>query len=51
MQLRLPSDVHVLLVEAAVTQDRSLNGEIVNRLRSSFKTKRTQQPAASKEQQ
>jgi predicted HicB family RNase H-like nuclease len=40
MQLRLPPDVHALLVAAAEAADRSLNGEIVNRLRASLKSKR-----------
>lgn len=48
MQLRLPPDLHSQLQEAAMADDRSLNGEIVNRLRSTFKGKRTQQPATPK---
>jgi len=51
MQLRLPADVHAQLVASARRADRSLNGEIVNRLRSTFKGKCTQQPSASKGQQ
>lgn len=50
MQLRLPPDVHALLVAAAEASDRSLNGEIVNRLRSTFKSKCVQQLTAPKGQ-
>lgn len=45
IQLRLPTDLHAQLQEATLTNDRSLNGEIVNRLRSSFKGKCAQQPS------
>jgi hypothetical protein len=34
--LRLPSDLHALLVEEIERSDRSLNGEIISRIRSSF---------------
>lgn len=44
IQLRLPPEVHASLVEAAANADRSLNGEIINRLRSTFKAKRTTTP-------
>ena len=43
--VRLPDELKDELKEAAVANDRSLNGEIVNRLRSTFKIERTQQPA------
>lgn len=49
--VRLPDDLKTDLKEAAVANDRSLNGEIVNRLRSTFKGIRTQQSAAPKGQQ
>lgn len=38
--LRLPPDLHVALHEAAAESDRTYNGEIVSRLRSTFKAKR-----------
>ena len=44
IQLRLPIDLHAQLQEATIANDRSLNGEILNRLRSTFKGKRVQQP-------
>ncbi|WP_431509889.1 Arc family DNA-binding protein [Variovorax sp. DAIF25] len=40
MQLRLPVDVHTALVAASEEMDRSLNGEIVSRLRATLKDKR-----------
>lgn len=49
--LRLPPDLHAALHEAAAQGDRTYNGEILARLRSTFKAKRTQQPSTSKEQQ
>lgn len=36
LMLRLPPEIHVRLVAAARDSDRSLNSEIVNRLRLSF---------------
>jgi hypothetical protein len=45
MQVRLPADLHLQMQEASVASDRSLNGEIVNRLRSTFKGKRVRQPS------
>lgn len=38
--LRLPPDLHAALHEAAAEGDRTYNGEIVSRLRSTFKAKR-----------
>ncbi|SES75162.1 Arc family DNA-binding protein [Variovorax sp. OV084] len=43
--VRLPDELKDDLKEAAVANDRSLNGEIVNRLRSTFKEKRARQPS------
>lgn len=37
--LRLPPDLHAELHAAATEGDRTYNGEIINRLRSTFKTK------------
>lgn len=48
--VRLPDDLKATLKAEAEANDRSLNGEIVNRLRSTFKGKRAQQPAALKGQ-
>lgn len=39
--LRLPPDLHAALHTAAAEQDRTYNAEIVNRLRSTFKGKRS----------
>lgn len=39
--LRLPPDLHAALHEAAAEGDRTYNGEIVNRLRSTFKAQRS----------
>jgi len=39
--LRLPPDLHAALHEAATAGERTYNGEIVSRLRSTFKAKRT----------
>lgn len=36
LTLRLPPDVHVLVKNAAAENDRSLNAEIIARLRSSL---------------
>lgn len=47
--LRLPPDLHAALHTAASEGDRTYNAEIVNRLRSTFKAKRSQQIAAQKE--
>lgn len=47
--LRLPPDLHTALHTAAADGDRTYNAEIVNRLRSTFKAKRSQQIAAQKE--
>ena len=49
--LRLPPDLHAALHEAAAEGERTYNGEILARLRSTFKGKRTQQPSTTKEQQ
>ncbi|OUM01640.1 Arc family DNA-binding protein [Variovorax sp. JS1663] len=45
--VRLPEDLKAALKSAADENDRSLNGEIVNRLRSTFKGKR--KPAADQQ--
>ncbi|MDP9895333.1 plasmid stability protein [Variovorax boronicumulans] len=45
--VRLPDDLKKDLKAAAEANDRSLNGEIVNRLRSTFKGKRSRQPSAN----
>jgi predicted HicB family RNase H-like nuclease len=50
MQLRLPPELHALLVASASRADRSLNGEIVNRLRSTFTAKRNSQTGTQKVQ-
>lgn len=42
--LRLPPDLHAALHEAALGAERTYNGEIVNRLRSTFAAKRAQRP-------
>lgn len=47
--VRLPDDLKADLKAAAAGNDRSLNGEIVNRLRSTFKGKRTAQTHAAKD--
>ena len=39
--LRLPPDLHAALHEAAAEGERTYNGEIVSRLRSTFKAKRS----------
>lgn len=39
--LRLPPDLHTALHEAAAEGERTYNGEIVSRLRSTFKAKRS----------
>ncbi|WP_143047707.1 Arc family DNA-binding protein [Variovorax sp. YR266] len=50
--VRLPDDLKGDLQAAATQNDRSLNGEIVNRLRSTFKGKRAHSsPPALKGQQ
>lgn len=38
--LRLPPDLHAALHEAAAEGERTYNGELLARLRSTFKTKR-----------
>jgi hypothetical protein len=43
--VRLPDDLKASLKSEAEANDRSLNGEIVNRLRSTFKAKRARQPS------
>lgn len=48
--LRLPPDLHAALHEAAEEGERTYNGEIVSRLRSTFKAKRST-AARKKEQQ
>lgn len=45
LKLRLPDGLKEALRVEAVANERSLNGEIVNRLRSTFKGKRVQQPS------
>lgn len=40
--LRMPKDLRALLEEAAATSGRSVNAEIVARLRQSFKTQPSQ---------
>ena len=39
--LRLPPDLHAALHEAAAEGERTYNGEIVSRLRSTFMAKRS----------
>lgn len=39
LKLRLPDDLKEALREEALANERSINGEIVNRLRSTFKGK------------
>lgn len=46
--VRLPDELKKDLQAAALKNDRSLNGEIVNRLRSTFKGKRTSPLRVSK---
>ena len=46
--VRLPDDLKAALKSEAEANDRSLNGEIVNRLRSTLKGKRTQQSPTPK---
>lgn len=46
--LRLPPDLHAALHESAAESERTFNAEILYRLRSTFKAKRTQQPATPK---
>lgn len=48
--VRLPEDLKAALKGEALANDRSLNGEIVNRLRSTFNGKRPQQVATPKGQ-
>ncbi|MGC3984798.1 MAG: Arc family DNA-binding protein [Pseudorhodoferax sp.] len=45
--VRIPDDLKGLLKAEAVANDRSLNGEILARLRQSFKGRRTQQPTVT----
>jgi len=47
--VRLPDDLKKELQAAATGNDRSLNGEIVNRLRASLKGKRKPSSGASNE--
>ncbi|MFM2254158.1 MAG: hypothetical protein RJB68_2495 [Pseudomonadota bacterium] len=47
--LRLPPELHAALHEAAAEGERTYNGEILARLRASFKGKRTQQSTTPKE--
>lgn len=49
--LRLPPDLHAALHETAKDSERTFNAEILHRLRSTFKGKRTPQPATPKGQQ
>ncbi len=46
--VRLPDDLKAALKAEADANDRSLNGEIVNRLRSTLKAKRAQRPTTPK---
>ncbi|WP_278535681.1 hypothetical protein [Delftia acidovorans] len=47
--LRLPPDLHAALHEAALTSERTYNGEILARLRSTFKA-RTKKPSRQENQ-
>ena len=49
--VRIPEDFKALLRAEAIANDRSLNGEILARLRSTFKAKRTKQPTQKGQQQ
>lgn len=49
--VRIPDDLKGLLKAEAVANDRSLNGEILFRLRQSFKARRTQQPTTQEGRQ
>ena len=49
--VRIPPDLKAELKAEAVANDRSLNGEILARLRSTFKAKRTTQPQQKGQQQ
>lgn len=49
--VRIPPDFKAQLQAEAKANDRSLNGEILYRLRSSFKGKNTQQSTTPKGQQ
>lgn len=44
LKLRVPEDLKSALRADALANDRTLNAEIVNRLRSTFKAKRTTTP-------
>jgi len=44
--VRIPADLKGLLKAEAVANDRSLNGEILSRLRQSFKGRHAQQSTA-----
>ena len=45
VNLRLPDDLHALLVEAAKTDDRSLNSEIIHLLRQALDNRDGDSPA------
>lgn len=47
--VRIPPDFKAQLQTEAKANDRSLNGEILARLRSTFKGNRSQQPTTPKE--
>lgn len=47
--VRIPDDLKAALKTEAIANDRSLNGEILARLRSTFKAKRSKQPITPKE--
>lgn len=49
--LRLPPDLHAELHLAAGLAERTYNGEIVHRLRQSFRGRRAQQPTPKEGQQ
>ena len=49
--VRIPLDLKADLKAEAAANDRSLNGEILARLRSTFKAKRTTQPQQKGQQQ
>lgn len=49
--VRIPDELKAQLKAEATANDRSLNGEILARLRSTFKGRSDQQPSTTKEQQ
>lgn len=48
--VRIPDEMKGLLKAEAVANDRSLNGEILARLRSSFRSRRVPQPTTKEGQ-